>query len=131
MTDTRERDQLLPCPFCGEKPAVDITGFHGGGRTIFCAGNDCMGPSTTAASFEDAAVQWNTRTPSPSATAMPGREELIAVIEAHVGIVERSNEKGRSIDFIDGIPSAADAILALFAAPPGAVSTHEQGGGNV
>lgn len=52
---------LKPCPFCGEPPAIEMTGFHLNGRTIYCAGNECMGPSTTATSFDDAAAQWNKR----------------------------------------------------------------------
>jgi hypothetical protein len=53
---------LLPCPFCGNKPAIEDRDLAGKAKTIFCAEHDCIGPSTTAASYDDAAVQWNRRT---------------------------------------------------------------------
>lgn len=59
----------LPCPFCGSK-AVDrreIDGFP----MIYCNGDDCFGPQTTAKSFDDALVQWNTRAPPASAARVP------------------------------------------------------------
>lgn len=54
-------DVLLPCPFCGKLPAVEMTGFHLGARTIRCETHDCMGPHTTAANMDDATAQWNHR----------------------------------------------------------------------
>jgi len=56
-----ESEGLLPCPFCGKPPAVEMTGFHLGGRTIRCETGDCMGPHTTAACMDDATIQWNRR----------------------------------------------------------------------
>lgn len=64
-----QRSELLPCPFCGEMPAVEMTGFHLGARTIYCAGNDCMGPITTAQNMDDATIQWNRRATQPAAPA--------------------------------------------------------------
>jgi hypothetical protein len=52
---------LLPCPFCGNKPAIEDRDLAGKAKTIFCAEHDCIGPSTTAASYDDAAMQWNRR----------------------------------------------------------------------
>ena len=58
-----DESYILPCPFCGKPPFVEMTGFHLGGRTIRCETEDCMGPHTTAACVEDAVVQWNRRAP--------------------------------------------------------------------
>lgn len=58
-----DETDILPCPFCGQPPHVEKTGFHLGGRTIRCETDDCMGPHTTAACVEDAVVQWNRRAP--------------------------------------------------------------------
>lgn len=66
MTDKIDESDILPCPFCGQPPVVERTGFHLGGRTIRCETEDCMGPHTTAAHIEDAVVQWNRRAPAES-----------------------------------------------------------------
>jgi Restriction alleviation protein Lar len=63
MTDspTALADELKPCPFCGAK-AVDrreIDGFP----MIYCDGDECFGPQTSAKTFQDALIQWNTRLP--------------------------------------------------------------------
>lgn len=52
---------LLPCPFCGKPPSIEMTGFHLGARTIRCETDDCMGPHTTAQNMDDATLQWNRR----------------------------------------------------------------------
>jgi len=59
--------ELLACPFCGGE-AVDrreIDGFP----MIYCDGEECFGPQTTARTFQDALVQWNTRAPVVSSQA--------------------------------------------------------------
>lgn len=45
---------------------------------IYCAGEECMGPRTTAASLQDAAVQWNTR-----AASQPDREAILTTLQQH------------------------------------------------
>jgi hypothetical protein len=82
------REELLPCPFCGKPPHVEMTGFHLNGRTIRCETDDCMGPHTTAACEDDATIQWNTRAASPAAPSVPAlfgtgdvREDFRAILE--------------------------------------------------
>src|SRR4051812_15272715 len=49
-------EDLLPCPFCGEPPKMlERTG------EIFCGGQDCFGPVTTAGNIADSTIQWNKR----------------------------------------------------------------------
>lgn len=71
-----DEGDILPCPFCGNNPDVEITGFHGGGRIIKCTDHDCMGPHTTAGTVADAVIQWNKRTPSSG--LMPDRSQADA-----------------------------------------------------
>lgn len=102
------RDTLLPCPFCGGD-AVDrreIDGFP----MIYCDGEECFGPQTTAKTFQDAVVQWNTRAALPS---LPEAGEPVA--RAKLYDILRL--------FRDDNLSAAEAISAILAAaPPPAVS---------
>jgi hypothetical protein len=64
LTEGYDEGDILPCPFCGNAPKVEQTGFHLGGRTIRCENEDCMGPHTTAVCIHDAVVQWNRRAPN-------------------------------------------------------------------
>jgi len=70
--NTEIASALLPCPFCGNPPAVEMTGFHLGGRTIRCETDDCMGPHTTAACMDDALIQWNRRAATPLVDNLTG-----------------------------------------------------------
>jgi hypothetical protein len=89
-----------------------------------------------------AALDW-LYAPSPSATAMPGREEIIEAVVSGLSnwdaACQRQNEimnrfrqgnceGARPAGISTGkVACITAAILALFAAPPGAVSTHEGG----
>lgn len=53
-------EKLLPCPFCGGEPSVQPAGKVRR-YAIYCAGEECFGPATTAGTEIDATVQWNTR----------------------------------------------------------------------
>jgi hypothetical protein len=57
--------KIKTCPFCGKPPHVALND-----RTVIaCANGECFGPRTTAAFFDDAAAQWNTR-------AVPAQEPV-------------------------------------------------------
>ena len=71
MTDQSEMLALLPCPFCGVKPATI-------GGKIYCSNDSCFGPQTTAFDLDDSAIQWNTRA---ALTAPPSVAELEARLE--------------------------------------------------
>jgi hypothetical protein len=63
MTDTHTSPvtaALLPCPFCGgeAKCSSRPTGIMG---QIYCDGEECFGPRTTALTKQNSIVQWNTR----------------------------------------------------------------------
>jgi hypothetical protein len=73
---------LLPCPFCGNKPAIEDRDLAGKAKTIFCAEHDCIGPSTTAASYDDAAVQWNRRADAAQSPVVLGPTQEDAVAHA-------------------------------------------------
>lgn len=85
--------KLLPCPFCGSD-AVDrrkIDGFP----MIYCSGEDCFGPQTTAKSFEDALVQWNTRAATYTEICMNekcprGQGTPVEVVRSDVGLPPKS-----------------------------------------
>ena len=82
---TTEEIKLLPCPFCGGE-AVDrreIDGFP----MIYCDGEECFGPQTTAKTFQDAVVQWNTRL---SAQADVRADVRAATIEECAKIAEEA-----------------------------------------
>jgi hypothetical protein len=62
MTDTHTSPvtaALLPCPFCGgeAKCSSRPTGIMG---QIYCDGEECFGPRTTALTKQNSIVQWNT-----------------------------------------------------------------------
>lgn len=56
---------LLPCPFCGRKASYRDNYLP----LIFCENDRCFGPETTAADFDDAMLQWNTRAALPVSQA--------------------------------------------------------------
>jgi hypothetical protein len=99
---------LLPCPFCGNKPAIEDRDLAGKAKTIFCAEHDCIGPSTTAASYDDAAMQWNRRAGAAQSAPEPG--EILQILEDEV----YCDKFDGSYDYGDAVPR----ILALFAARP-------------
>lgn len=70
-----ETSGLLPCPFCGGVASYREHKFP----LIFCDGNECFGPRTTAGNFDDAVRQWNTRVPAqaPNLTEVLEREEAL------------------------------------------------------
>lgn len=109
MSDgAKESMELLPCPFCGEGPAVNL--FELGTRTIFCATNDCMGPSTTAYSIEDAAAQWNTRATPAQSNGDEGLKRAQYIAEGI--ILRRLHEKRIEGYTIETAKEIAEAILA-------------------
>lgn len=63
-------ERLEPCPFCGCEPMVQGDLETGTRIRIFCPGDECMGPRTTAFTLQDACVQWNARAPSQAATTI-------------------------------------------------------------
>lgn len=89
-----DESDILPCPFCGKPPFVEPTGFHGGGRTIRCEADDCMGPHTTAACVDDAVFQWNKRDPSMLDTLrlsrdwMDKHDQLLGFIQARPALLK-------------------------------------------
>ncbi len=57
--------ELLPCPFCGEKPLVIKNTLTATYYQIRCGNDECWVYSKTAlhSKKEDAIEAWNTRTP--------------------------------------------------------------------
>jgi hypothetical protein len=113
---------LLPCPFCGNKPAIEDRDLAGKAKTIFCAEHDCIGPSTTAASYDDAAMQWNRRAGAAQAVSKPSAELCAKVAEeqALIGWVngEATTVVGRA--YQRACRDVAAAIRAFAAQPPAA-----------
>jgi hypothetical protein len=111
---------LLPCPFCGNKPAIEDRDLAGKAKTIFCAEHDCIGPSTTAASYDDAAMQWNRR--AGAAQAAPS---VLLELADRIDTNQRSwlPISGHVVNVTFGL-NEADAISAalrsLAAQPPAA-----------
>ena len=73
MTPTPSRDEMLACPFCGNAPHVENAAPIGGAAMIYCRSDECLGPSTTAATLQDAMVQWNTRLAVSASDGVQGR----------------------------------------------------------
>jgi hypothetical protein len=126
MTEHHDRSAatiapLLPCPFCGNKPAIEDRDLAGKAKTIFCAEHDCIGPSTTAASYDDAAVQWNRRAGAVQSVGMPGRLQLIAEAD---GVLSVGNAMDMSISGAWAFVQKARDFLA--AQPPAAPVGVEQ-----
>jgi hypothetical protein len=64
MTDTHTSPvtaALLPCPFCGGEAKCSSSRPTGIMGQIYCDGEECFGPRTTAMTKQDSIVQWNTR----------------------------------------------------------------------
>jgi hypothetical protein len=56
----RHAPYLLDCPFCGHPPKFTTEGT--GQVVVLCSSDDCrVQPQTTAASEQEAAMQWNRR----------------------------------------------------------------------
>lgn len=58
--------KLKPCPFCGDRPAIEP--WHGGGhdkRMVSCMSDACyVNPAVTGENEQEAANHWNAR-PAP------------------------------------------------------------------
>lgn len=67
-------EKLKPCPFCGGAAWSEDHPQHG--ARIYCNCDECLGPSTTALTMQDAIVQWNTRTTPDRSEA---RERIAAL----------------------------------------------------
>lgn len=111
---------LLPCPFCGWPPSIEMT--RGNGRLVYCASDDCMGPRTTAANIEDAAQQWNKRS-AVQERRVPDRVWLMRAM-CHV---EQCNCAGRGgiVDDYDAcriVSRHANAIVKALSSPPAPAS---------
>jgi hypothetical protein len=55
------KDQIKPCPFCGQHPEVWGSGYGEEGLMIHCISDDCANPSLSYYSHEKALAVWNTR----------------------------------------------------------------------
>lgn len=123
-------DELKPCPFCGRIASYREHAFP----LVFCDNDECFGPQTTAADFENAVRQWNTR----SLDALRGREEIARIIDPELfekydielkfGRFAANGKNWAEVcyrDRIDKILAKADAILALPPATPRPVEIEE------
>lgn len=101
-TDKPSAGELLPCPFCGGK-AVDrreVDGFP----MIYCDGDDCFGPQTTARTFEDALLQWNTRhAPPANEGVLQGMTvALDEIIQRTINPTPTTMSDRRVLDWVNG-----------------------------
>lgn len=66
---SRLRVKPLPCPWCGEAPAVRKGGYHAGMFTVHCENEACeVQPQTRLWSYDtrrEAVEAWNTRKEAP------------------------------------------------------------------
>lgn len=67
MTKTlSEGERLLPCPFCGDTPAVIEDSGHSTAYEVACIDENCrVNPATLAVDKATAIKHWNRRTPAP------------------------------------------------------------------
>lgn len=65
------RPTLLPCPFCGTAPVIEIAPFNRAYRIIRCLGFDCgirpAAPGVPPERIDEAAAWWNMRPVPPPA----------------------------------------------------------------
>ena len=111
MTDKTTVDELLPCPFCGERPI-----FGADKRfqyDLSCENVKCPVCSTTdAQSNEDAIKQWNKRTPTPPSDALRAAMEALRI---------GGNPTNNTIDdaYIGRMFDNCNAVLAAWDAQQG------------
>jgi hypothetical protein len=120
---------LLPCPFCGNKPAIEDRDLAGKAKTIFCAEHDCIGPSTTAASYDDAAMQWNRRAGAAQQPAKPigyAYEPEVQSSPRGYFIVKRTREAHYDVPVYAAQPPAAPVETTTKSAP-GLCASHNSG----
>src|SRR5581483_7014069 len=96
---------LKPCPFCGSPPVTNrrATGLLG---QVYCRSDDCFGPRTTAACYEDSVKQWNTRT-----AAQPVTKQLADFAELKL-LIDEYNPANSDWNFRRGI--LLDILVRLW-----------------
>lgn len=136
-------EELLPCPFCGDKPTY--TAYPGGvWHSVQCTDGECPGFAGTRHRFSAAEAfgDWNRRTPAPAANG-PGeavmgtaqqqptgddvRAALLFCLWHHQG---GSSEIGQPIRFALGIGQyepLTDEQLAIAKGVQSALSTPQPG----
>ena len=124
--------ELLPCPFCGGRPRVDLAKktfcqLHGEPSqqvTVYCYHADCVSkPSVSAGDVfnggeaqarEKAIAAWNRRAPSPSPA--PGVVEALRIAEERLSsLLARVHRDGGHYEAAHGTEKAwadADEIVA-------------------
>lgn len=75
MSETTQKQDLLPCPFCGRKPTIDFKPLF---YSIYCTSGSCPAPSTGShVAPEQAFKLWNTRATSSLQSRVERLEKVI------------------------------------------------------